>query len=385
MSTGGRSISLYSRGRASTARTLNVKMAQNILIVDDTPDNLRLLAEMLTEQGYKVRPASNGPRALATVQKERPDLILLDIKMPEMDGYEVCRRLKADKPTQDIPVIFISALDEVFDKLTAFASGGVDYITKPFQIEEVVARVQTHLALQAMRQKLQEQNEQLLQQNAELDAFAHTVAHDLKNPLSKIITSLSLLQEFAAPMLDEAMLEVFRVCLGSGHQMTTIIDELLLLARVRQGAVQTVPLEMAQIVAQAQNRLSHLIEEYQAELVVPKVWPTAIGYAPWVEEVWANYLSNGLKYGGRPPRLELGATPQTDGLVRFWIRDNGQGLTPSEQARLFTEFTQLNQVNIKGYGLGLSIVQRIIIKLGGQVGVTSQVGYGSEFYFTLPG
>lgn len=359
-------------------------MTHNILIVDDTPDNLHLLAEMLGRQNYKVRPASNGLRALATVKKERPDLILLDIRMPDLDGYETCRRLKADESTRDIPVIFISALGEVFDKLTAFAVGGVDYVTKPFQVEEVIARVQTHLALQDMRLKLQEKNEQLLQQNAELDAFAHTVAHDLKNPLAKIMASITLLEEFSAPMLDEEMGGVLRVTVGAAHKMSSIIDELLLLARVRKNGVQTVPLEMTQVVYQVQNRLSHLIEEYQAEVIIPNTWPAAMGYAPWVEEVWANYLSNSLRYGGRPPQVELGATPQADGLVRFWIRDNGQGLTPEEQARLFTEFTKLNQVKEEGYGLGLSIVQRIVDKLGGQVGVTSQKGSGSEFYFTLP-
>ncbi len=113
-------------------------MDPNILVVDDTPDSLRLLVGMLTGKGYKVRPAPSGAYALTTVQKELPDLILLDIMMPEMDGFEVCRRLKADEHTQNIPVIFISALDKVFDKVTAFDMGGVDYITKPFEIEEVL-------------------------------------------------------------------------------------------------------------------------------------------------------------------------------------------------------------------------------------------------------
>ncbi len=111
----------------------------------------------------------------------------------------------------------------------------------------------------------------------------------------------------------------------------------------------------------------------------------ALGYGPWVEEVWANYLSNAIQYGGRPPRVELGATEQADGMVRFWVRDNGPGLTPEEQARLFTPFTRLDQVRAKGHGLGLSIVRRIVEKLGGQVGVESEVGRGSVFTFTLPG
>jgi len=149
--------------------------------------------------------------------------------------------------------------------------------------------------------------------------------------------------------------------------------------------VPTMPLDMASVVAEAQQRLAYMIEEYQAEITLPETWPVALGYGPWVEGVWVNYLSNAIKYGGQPPRVELGATVQADGAVRFWVRDNGPGLTPEEQARLFIPFMQLNQDRTNGHGLGLSIVQRIVKKLGGQVGVESEVGRGSVFSFTLPG
>src|SRR5687767_8187705 len=167
---------------------------KSIVVVDDTPENLHLLADMLSAQGYRIRLAPNGERALATVQKEKPDLILLDIIMPEMDGFDVCRHLKSDERFADIPVIFISALNEAFDKVTAFSIGAVDYITKPFQIEEVLARVQTHLSLEELRHSLKIQNQQLQDQNRELEAFAHTVAHDLKNPLSTILGAMDLVR-----------------------------------------------------------------------------------------------------------------------------------------------------------------------------------------------
>jgi len=141
---------------------------------------------------------------------------------------------------------------------------------------------------------------------------------------------------------------------------------------------------MAAIVDAAQKRLAPLIAELQAEIVLPGAWPVALGHGPWVEEVWVNYLSNALKYGGRPPHIELGAAAQPDGTARFWVADDGAGLAPEDQARLFVPFTRLGQVRAEGYGLGLSIVRRIVDRLGGQVGVESAPGRGSVFFFTLP-
>ncbi len=131
---------------------------KNILIVDDTPENLTVLRQILNEQGYRVRPALSGEIALKTIQADLPDLILLDIVMPGMDGYEVCAKLKADKATRDIPVIFISALKEIEDKMRAFSKGGVDYISKPFQAEEVLARVKTHITLYSLVNRLEKKN-----------------------------------------------------------------------------------------------------------------------------------------------------------------------------------------------------------------------------------
>jgi two-component system, sensor histidine kinase and response regulator len=362
---------------------MNYELKKSVVIVDDTPENIRLLAQILGEQGYRVRSAPNGERALATVQKEKPDLILLDIVMPEMDGYEVCRCLKADPQLRDIPVIFISALNEIFDKVTAFSIGGVDYITKPFQIEEVLMRVQTHLSLQDMRQKLQEQNYQLHEQNRELEAFAHTVAHDLKNPLGTLVGSLEVVRTDQA-VLEETTQEMLSISSKSAQKMYSIIQELLLLSSIRKEEVITEPIDMAEVVDQALSRLAHMFEKYQPEVVLPASWPLAQGYASWIEEVWVNYLSNGLKYGGQPPRLELDAMPMPGGMIRFSVRDNGWGLDAESRARLFTEFTRLDKVRAQGHGLGLSIVRRIMDKLDGEFGVESAPGEGSLFYFTLP-
>jgi len=355
---------------------------QSIVIVDDTPENLHLLGEMLGEHGYRVRSAPNGERALATVQKEPPDLILLDILMPGLNGYDVCRQLKADPRSKDIPVIFISALNEVFDKVTAFSIGGVDYITKPFQIEEVLARIQTHLSLEALRQQLREQNAELQARNSELDSFARTVAHDLKNPLMVLLGTLDLLREMQ-PDVDDEMKHILEMSLRGARKLASIVDELLLLSSIRRESVHLTPIDMGQCVRQSLERLTPLVKQSGAEIVLPEAWPQVNGYAPWIEEVWANYLSNAMKYGGTPPRLELASTLQADGMLRFSVRDNGAGLDSDAQAQLFTEFTRLDQVRAEGHGLGLSIVRRIMDKLGGQYGVESTPGGGSTFYFSL--
>lgn len=220
-------------------------------------------------------------------------------------------------------------------------------------------------------------------QNAELDAFAHTVAHDLKAPLTYLIGNAELLQLIpdlrSPPHLDAQLAEMLAV----SQKMNTIVDALLMLSSVRSRVqVQTAILDMQAIVIESLRRLQPQIRESGAEVTLPEAWPAAMGYAPWVEEIWVNYLSNALKYGGRPPQVQLGAE-ELDGFIRFWVQDNGQGLAPEQQARLFTPFTRLQDANIHGHGLGLSITQRIASQLGGEVGVESDT-HGSRFFFTLP-
>ena len=237
-----------------------------------------------------------------------------------------------------------------------------------------------------MVEELRRQTVEQQVRTEELDAFAHTVAHDLQTPLGVIIGYVDVLLEEYGSLLkeNEEALNYVRMIGRNGRKMANIIDELLVLSEVRKKEVHSEPLNMAMVVAEAQQRLVHLIEEKQAEIILPDMWPVSRGYAPWVEEVWVNYISNALKYGGQPPRIELGATVQDDGLVRYWVRDNGPGISPAEQERLFAPFTQLNSVRAGGHGLGLSIVRRIVEKLNGKVGVESESGKGSTFWFALP-
>lgn len=355
-----------------------------LLLVDDVPTNLKVLFSYLKDLGFKVRIARDGEDALAQVALAKPDLILLDVMMPKMDGFEACRQLKSQAETRDIPVIFMTALTDTVDKVKGFEIGAVDYITKPIQQEEVLARIHAHLTIRNLQKTLQQTNTELQQQNQELEAFAHTVAHDLKNPLNAIINYTDLLQEDLATVVEADNLDTLDQVKKAAWKMVSIIESLLLLASSRREDVKMHTIDMQEIVSQVQQRLAPLLTELQATVVLPESWPSALGYAPWIEEVLANYMSNGLKYGGRPPQLILGTTATDRGQIRFWVRDNGNGLTPEEQQLLFVPFTRIGQVRVEGHGLGLSIVQRIIERCGGEVGVNSEKGQGSTFYFTLP-
>jgi signal transduction histidine kinase len=237
-----------------------------------------------------------------------------------------------------------------------------------------------------MLEALREYAAELEARNEDLDAFAHTVAHDLNNPLTRIIGFAEVMNADFAELSEADLRRYLGSIARAARKMNSITEELLLLSSVRaMEEVQVGPLEMERVVSEALIRVAYLIESHQAELMLPDSWPTAVGYGPWVEEVWANYISNAVKYGGQPPRVELGATDGSDGTICFWVRDNGPGLSEEEQARLFTPFTRLSKATVQGYGLGLSIVRRIMEKLGGTVGVESSVGGGSRFTFTLPG
>jgi signal transduction histidine kinase len=288
----------------------------------------------------------------------------------------------------------------VGNKVAGFEVGAVDYVTKPIDQQEVMARITTHLTIRNLQQDLQvevverrkteemlrQYTEMLRTQNEELDAFAHTVAHNLKNPLGLLTSLAEFLHTEHHRMKGEELSECLRLMSQDGYKAITIIEDLLLFASVRKDEVEAEPLDMIEIVTLSNHRLASMIECNKAEIIFPDSWPTALGYAPWIEEVWVNYVSNAIKYGGRPPQIKLGATMQNNSMIRFWVKDNGLGLSTSEQRQLFTPFTRLSSLKVEGHGLGLSIVRRIVEKLGGQVHIESDgiPGQGSVFSFTLP-
>jgi signal transduction histidine kinase len=263
------------------------------------------------------------------------------------------------------------------DTLTALAAHASIAIENARLYESVLGTANV------LEQRVQERTAELKLRNEELSAYHHTVAHDLKNLLSIIISYSKILEDDYPIVSEKELGESLRSTTDYAFKMSSVIDELLYLAEVRDTEVETQLLDMTTIVEEAKKRVTFMLKEFDAELTLLDTWPDAVGYGPWVEEVWVNYISNAIKYGGKPPIIQLGATEQPGGKVRFWIKDNGSGITPKDQSGLFTRFTPFDQYRKKGHGLGLSIVQRIIEKLGGQVGVESTLGQGSTFNFTL--
>jgi two-component system, sensor histidine kinase and response regulator len=354
-----------------------------VLIVEDD----FLVSEMIRglledELGYQVvGEAENGREALELNQTLQPDVILMDIQMPDMNGLEAATQITAHNPT---PIVVLTAYETPELVEEASKSGVGAYLIKPPNSQEIERAITIALARFQDLQQLRHLNTQLYVYNEELNAFAHTVAHDLQNPLSLVLGFADLLTQDLDSLPTDTVTECIQTIASNAHKMSSIIDELLLLAGVRQKEVDLTPLNMGAIIHEVRQRLRHMAQEYGAIIRDPADWPAAWGYAPWIEEVWVNYISNAIKYGGDTPQVSLGATPLHTGFVRFWVRDNGPGLSEADQLRLFTPFTQVGQIRAKGHGLGLSIVQRIIEKLGGDVGVESTLGEGSTFWFTLP-
>ncbi len=230
---------------------------------------------------------------------------------------------------------------------------------------------------------------QLQEHNEDLDAFSHTVAHDLKNPLGNIMGFAKIIIDNYNTISKEEINEYLTIIIKDGKNIQQIINSLLLFANIRKDEIKPKKLNIQEIVSECINRLSSLIEKSNAKIKLPEIWLTSYGYLPWVEEVWINYLTNAIKYGGSPPLIELGCDMVESKdfpykMVRYWISDNGSGISDENQKKIFKKFERLDQVKTEGHGLGLSIVRRIIEKLNGKVWVESEHGKGSCFYLTLP-
>lgn len=291
-------------------------------------------------------------------------------------GLELHSILSVPLATQNKVIGVLQAVDVEIDRFTA---------SDVTLLEALCTSAATAIDNARLVDTLRQRTEELQQSNRELESFAHTVAHNLKAPLTHMVGYAEVLELQGKELWNSNQLNYLRIIQRGGQKMDNIIDELLLLARLRKGEIQCVPVDMLACMTVAVERLIPMIEEYQAQVELPEKCPLVWGYAPWLEEVWMNYLSNAIKYGGRPPKLEIGVETRSNDAVDFWVRDNGAGLTAEQQKRLFIPFTHFSEVNTGGYGLGLSIVQRIVTKLNGEVWAKSETGQGSTFGLTLSG
>ncbi|NEO91813.1 MAG: response regulator [Moorea sp. SIO3G5] len=392
----------------------------NILVVDDIPENLHLLSDTLTEQGYDVRGVINGSMALRVAHSVLPDLILLDIKMPDMNGYEVCQKLKASESTRHIPVIFLSALNEVIDKVKAFEVGGVDYISKPFQVKEVLARVENQLTIQRLQKQLwaknlalETTNQELERSNRELEQFAHVLCHDLNQPLQSIILHTDMLNINYQDRLDikgEGYITKIR---DSSLRMKTFMQDLLVYAKVGADSQDITSTDCNIVLGQVLDNLKAAISEKNA-LITHDSLPTVNVSQTQLIQLFQNLISNAIKFQapGKSPQVKVSVKPVDNsaevGIVssinatgfhengrnslehdgNYWlfgVHDNGIGMEPDQRSHIFEIFQRLHSnKDYPGTGIGLATCKKIVENHGGQIGVESEPGVGSTFYFTLP-
>lgn len=357
-------------------------MSETILIVDDTPANLGVLVETLGAAGYQLMVAEDGEEALAQTAQTLPDLILLDVMMPGIDGFETCRRLKAQPATRDVPVLFMTALSETADKVKAFAAGGVDYITKPIEHEEAIARVRTHLALRRLRRELQEQL-------ALKEKFMRIAGHDLRNPLCLILMAGELAKRQPAARDSAPLVRLLDNMADSATQMRRIIDTFLEIRAPGAGVSGRVDLVLLAGAVTRQHQpaaeqKSIALEALPAEDDVPLArCDGALAY-----QAFTNFTSNALKFTPRGGRVVI-AVRRADrpGAVRVEVRDTGPGVPAAERAQLFVEHARLSPRPTAGeesHGVGLSVVKHLVESQAGTVGADFPPDGGSIFWFELP-
>jgi two-component system sensor histidine kinase/response regulator len=386
---------------ADERQNLEATDGRVILLVDDNPTNLGILVTSLSESGYKVRVAQDGESAIAQIPYAKPDLILLDVMMPGIDGFETCRRLKLDPATKDIPVIFMTALTDVFDKVQAFEVGAVDYISKPFRVEEVLVRARTHLDIQKLQNQLKAQNLHLQEEIRErqkaqeaVQVFLHAVSHDLRNPVTGGLMVLkSLLAEAEAnqgkAIVPQAVLQ--RMIHSHDRQLALINSLLETQANEMEGlSLHLQPVNLHQFVEQLAADWEPLLHQEEAilNLLIPDDLPPVQGDPNQLCRVYENLIANALKHNPPGLTLTLRAEVIQDAKppkVRCLVQDNGIGISPEHTNTIFELYKRGNQTRrTAGLGLGLYLCRQIITAHGGEIGVESQPHKGATFWFTLP-
>lgn len=365
----------------------DIRVRDSIMVVDDTIENLRLLTNLLGEKGYEIRPATSGRLALQAAMRSPPDLILLDVNMPEMDGYEVCRQLKEQETLRDVPVIFLTALTDTSDKLRAFAVGGVDYIAKPFQIDEVLARVQVQLELRRARRELASNYEHLRELERMRDNLVHMIVHDMRSPLTTILGRLDLILRrpdngLSARVTED--LESARRTVGFLAEMT---NDLLDVSRMEEGKLP-IEHEPCDLAALARDVVADFagVDRVESITVSPidSLW--ALCDPGLARRILQNLVSNAIKH--TPDRVTVDiAIEQTETSVHVSVIDNGPGVPLEAREKIFDKFgtaTARRDATYHSVGLGLAFCKLAVQAHGGSIGVDAGTSGGSIFWFDLP-
>ncbi|MEX0321651.1 MAG: ATP-binding protein [Puniceicoccaceae bacterium] len=357
----------------------------SLLIVDDTPANIDVLVGLLSPQ-YRTRIANSGKVALSLCEKELPDLILLDIMMPEMDGYEVCQRLKAMEETKNIPVIFITAKGEVEDETKGLALGAVDYISKPIVPAIVEARVETHLEIDRQRLRIEKAYNQLQELEALRDNLVHMVIHDMRNPLTLINGHLDMLR--IRGNFEGKPLRHLNVITSSCEGLIEMVSTLLDVSRFDNNEM---PLQLGShdIVRLAKETIApyQAIEE-SADIVFESLVEAQQLQCDnnLIERVITNLMGNAVKFTPHSGTVRV-ALEKTDQDVKISISDTGPGIAPEFHEKIFEKFGQVEMYNQRrkySTGFGLTFCKLAVEAHGGTIGVDSEVGKGSTFWFSLP-
>lgn len=356
-------------------------MPETLLIVDDTPANLGVLVETLGSAGYQLMVAEDGEEALAQTAQTQPDLVLLDVMMPGLDGFETCRRLHSRPATHDVPVIFMTALTETADKVRAFEAGGVDYLAKPIEHEEALARIRTHLTLRRLRRELEGQL-------ALKERFMRIASHDLRNPLCLALVAADLLKR--QPVIADAahLSRYVETIADSAVQMRGIIDTFLGLRGPAAGGGPAARVDLNLLASAVVRQHAHAAELKTITLRTALTEPLrpASCDASLIFQAFTNLTSNALKFTPPGGRVTI-RTVAAAGRGRVEVHDTGPGVPAAERALLFREHARLSVRPTAGeesHGLGLAIVKHLVESQGGAVGADFPTEGGSVFWFEVP-